>query len=108
MTTSTAKCPSHLPSRRSVVKWRCRPSGQGSRENSGRNAGRPGFQIARQRDRQCEGRERGDLLARVLVEIPTKLNGEQRQKLEEFSALCDEENTPLHKSFFDRAKDFFR
>ncbi|HEY2614102.1 MAG TPA: molecular chaperone DnaJ [Chthoniobacterales bacterium] len=54
------------------------------------------------------GRDRGDLLARLLVEVPTRLNSEQRQKLEEFSALCGEENTPLHKSFFDRAKDFFR
>ena len=50
----------------------------------------------------------GDLLARLLVEVPTRLNAEQRQKLEEFAALCGEENTPLHKSFFDRAKDFFR
>src|SRR5438045_4631105 len=53
-------------------------------------------------------RDRGDLLARLLVEVPTRLNSEQRQKLEEFSALCDDENTPLRKSFFDRAKDFFR
>ena len=36
------------------------------------------------------------------------LNTEQRQKLEEFAALCGEENTPLHKSFFERAKEFFR
>jgi molecular chaperone DnaJ len=53
-------------------------------------------------------RDRGDLLARLLVEVPSRLNGEQRQKLEEFAALCGEENSPLHKSFFDRAKDFFR
>ena len=53
-------------------------------------------------------RDRGDLLARLLVEVPSRLNSEQRQKLEEFAALCGEENTPLHKSFFDRAKDFFR
>ena len=53
------------------------------------------------------GRERGDLLARVIVEVPTRLNTEQRQKLEEFAALCGEENTPLRKSFFDRAKEFF-
>lgn len=52
--------------------------------------------------------QRGDLMVRVLVEIPTKLNGEQRRKLEEFSALCGDENTPLHKKFFDKAKDFFR
>ena len=54
------------------------------------------------------GRDRGDLLARLLVEVPSRLNGEQRQKLEEFAALCGDENTPLHKSFFERAKEFFR
>jgi molecular chaperone DnaJ len=51
---------------------------------------------------------RGDLLVRVLVEIPTKLNHDQRKKLEEFAELCGEENTPLHKSFFEKAKEFFR
>jgi molecular chaperone DnaJ len=54
------------------------------------------------------GRERGDLLARLLVEVPSRLNNEQRQKLEEFAALCGDENTPLHRSFFERAKQFFR
>ncbi|HEY5037225.1 MAG TPA: molecular chaperone DnaJ [Chthoniobacterales bacterium] len=54
------------------------------------------------------GRDRGDLYARLLVEVPADLNAEQRQKLEEFAALCGEENAPLHKSFFDRAKEFFR
>jgi molecular chaperone DnaJ len=54
------------------------------------------------------GRERGDLFARLLVEVPSRLNDEQRQKLEEFAALCGEDNTPLHKSFFERAKGFFR
>ncbi len=54
------------------------------------------------------GRHRGNLMARLIVEVPSHLNGEQRQKLEEFAALCGEENTPLHKGFFDRAKEFFR
>lgn len=54
------------------------------------------------------GRERGDLFARLLVEVPSRLNSEQRQKLEEFAALCGDDNTPLHKSFFERAKEFFR
>src|SRR6267378_3925555 len=55
-----------------------------------------------------DGRGRGDLLARVIVEVPTRLNSEQRHKLEEFSGLVGEDNSPLHKRFFDRAKDFFR
>jgi molecular chaperone DnaJ len=42
------------------------------------------------------------------VEVPSRLNDEQRQNLEEFAALCGEDNTPLHKSFFERAKGFFR
>ncbi|MEO5721615.1 MAG: molecular chaperone DnaJ [Chthoniobacterales bacterium] len=54
------------------------------------------------------GRARGDLMARLIVEVPSRLNAEQRQKLEEFAQLCGEENTPLHKGFFDRAKEFFR
>jgi molecular chaperone DnaJ len=51
---------------------------------------------------------RGDLLVTVMVEVPTKLNSEQRKKLEEFAELMGEDNTPLHKSFFEKAKDFFK
>jgi len=54
------------------------------------------------------GRERGDLLARMIVEVPTRLNSEQRHKLQEFADLCGEENAPMRKTFFDRAKEFFR
>ncbi|HEY2103249.1 MAG TPA: molecular chaperone DnaJ [Chthoniobacterales bacterium] len=74
-------------------------------------AGTQSGQIFKLRGRgitNIDGRGRGDLLARVMVEVPTQLNSEQRAKLEEFSALCDEKNTPLHRSFFDRAKEFFR
>ena len=54
------------------------------------------------------GADRGDLLVRLLVEVPSRLNPEQRHKLEEFAALCGEENTPIRKSFFERAKEFFK
>src|ERR1051326_3817642 len=54
------------------------------------------------------GRAHGDLFARLIVEVPSRLNAEQRRKLEEFAALCGEENTPMRKSFFDRAKEFFK
>lgn len=74
-------------------------------------AGTQSGQMFKLRDKgivNVNGRERGDLFARLLVEVPTKLDEEQRQKLREFAELCGEENTPLHKSFFDRAKEFFR
>jgi molecular chaperone DnaJ len=51
---------------------------------------------------------RGDLRIRVIVEVPTKLNSEQRRKLEEFAASCGDDNSPMHRSFFEKAKDFFR
>lgn len=54
------------------------------------------------------GRSHGDLFARLIVEVPSRLNPEQRRKLEEFAALCGDENTPMRKSFFDRAKEFFK
>jgi molecular chaperone DnaJ len=54
------------------------------------------------------GRGRGDLFARLIVEVPSRLNPEQRRKLEEFAALCGDENTPMGRSFFDRAKEFFK
>ncbi|MGC3990014.1 MAG: DnaJ C-terminal domain-containing protein [Chthoniobacteraceae bacterium] len=50
----------------------------------------------------------GDLMVTVLVEVPTKLNAEQRKKLEEFAELCGDDNTPIHKSFFEKAKELFQ
>jgi molecular chaperone DnaJ len=46
-------------------------------------------------------------MVRAIVEVPTKLNGEQRKKLEEFAELMGEDNAPLRKSFFEKAKGFF-
>jgi molecular chaperone DnaJ len=54
------------------------------------------------------GRSHGDLFARLIVEVPSRLDAEQRRKLEEFAALCGDENTPMRKSFFERAKEFFK
>jgi molecular chaperone DnaJ len=54
------------------------------------------------------GRSHGELFARLIVEVPSRLNAEQRRKLEEFAALCGDENTPMRRSFFERAKEFFK
>jgi molecular chaperone DnaJ len=74
-------------------------------------AGTQGGQMFKLRGKgivNLNGRDRGDLLARMIVEVPTRLDSEQKQKLKEFADLMGEENTPLRKSFFDRAKEFFR
>ena len=74
-------------------------------------AGTQNGQIFKVRGRgiaHVSGHARGDLLARVIVEVPTHLDAEQRAKLEEFANLCGDENTPMRKSFFERAKEFFK
>lgn len=50
---------------------------------------------------------RGDILTRVQVEVPTRLNAEQRATLEQFAELCGDDNHPIHKSFYERLKEFF-
>lgn len=50
---------------------------------------------------------RGDILTHVQVEVPSRLNHEQREALMKFSELCGEDNSPIHKSFYERLKDFF-
>jgi molecular chaperone DnaJ len=65
------------------------------------------FRVRSQGMPALQSSARGDLFIRTEVEVPTKLNGDQRAKLEEFAELCGDHNTPLHKSFYERLKDFF-
>ncbi|HUL51235.1 MAG TPA: DnaJ C-terminal domain-containing protein, partial [Candidatus Nitrosotalea sp.] len=58
--------------------------------------------------KHVQGHGSGDLHVRVHVEVPSHLNAAQRQKLEEFSGLCDPSVNPRTRSFFERAKDLFR
>lgn len=51
---------------------------------------------------------RGDILTHVQVEVPTRLNHEQREALEKFSELCGEDNSPIHKGFYERLKALFK
>ncbi|MBK1830072.1 molecular chaperone DnaJ [Verrucomicrobiaceae bacterium R5-34] len=50
---------------------------------------------------------KGDLHVEVHVEVPTKLNGEQKEKLTEFSESIGVKNNPMQESFFEKAKKFF-
>jgi molecular chaperone DnaJ len=65
------------------------------------------FRVRGQGMPALQSSSRGDLFIRAEVEVPTKLNGEQRKKLEEFADLCGDHNTPLHKTFYERLKEFF-
>jgi molecular chaperone DnaJ len=58
--------------------------------------------------KNVQGYGHGDLLVRVQIEIPAKLNAAQRAKLEEFAKLCDESVHPMGKSFLEKARNLFR
>lgn len=53
------------------------------------------------------GGGRGDQHVHVVVEVPTKLNAEQRSKLEEFERAASEDTYPKLKKFLKNAKRFF-
>src|SRR6266700_3937760 len=52
------------------------------------------------------GRGRGDLVARILVETPTRMSKEQKKLLEEFRATETGEECPATKGFFTRVREF--
>ena len=53
------------------------------------------------------GRGRGDLVARILVETPTKMSAKQKKLLEQFRGTETGEECPATKSFFARAREMF-
>ncbi len=57
--------------------------------------------------RNVQGYGHGDLLVRVQIEVPARLNAAQRAKLEEFAKLCDENVHPMSKSFLEKARSLF-
>ncbi|MDD5263104.1 MAG: molecular chaperone DnaJ [Methylacidiphilales bacterium] len=73
-------------------------------------AGTPSGKIFRLRGKgvpDIHGHGHGDLNVRIIVEVPSKLTAEQRKKLEEFAAVCNEDTNPASKSFLEKAKEFF-
>ena len=74
-------------------------------------AGTPSGKVFRLRGKglpEVHGRGVGDLHAKLYVEVPTKLNHEQRAHLQAFADSCDEHTHPEETSFFRKAKDFFK
>jgi len=52
-------------------------------------------------------RGRGDLVARILVETPTRMSAKQKKLLEEFRGTETGDECPASKGFFARARDMF-
>ena len=65
------------------------------------------FRLRNQGMPNVHGRGHGDLLVRVLVEVPSKLPRPLREKLEEFAQLANDEAYPQRTSFLEKAKRFF-
>jgi molecular chaperone DnaJ len=50
----------------------------------------------------------GDLYIRAVTEVPTYLTKEQKNLLEQFKKLEETKANPLIKSFFEKAKRFWK
>ena len=52
-------------------------------------------------------KRKGDQMVKVKIEVPKRLNSEQRQKLEEYAFSCGDAENPFEESFLEKAKRFF-
>jgi molecular chaperone DnaJ len=86
-----------VPTLSGPVKMKIPAGTQGGSEFRVRGHGMP----------RLQSQAKGDLHVKIEVEVPTKLNAEQKQALENFAALCGEENTPIHRIFTERLKSLF-
>jgi molecular chaperone DnaJ len=66
------------------------------------------FRIKGKGVKNLQGYGHGDLHVRIQVEVPTRLNPEQKARLQDFAAACGDDTNPLSKSFFEKAKNLFR
>ncbi|MGJ3243866.1 MAG: molecular chaperone DnaJ [Opitutales bacterium] len=51
--------------------------------------------------------QKGDLLVKVHIDVPKKLNADQRAKLEAFADASGDPANPVSEGFFEKAKRFF-
>jgi len=86
-----------VPSLSGMVKLKLPAGTQGGTEFRLRGKG-----IARLR-----GHGRGDLVVRVVVEVPTRLTLKQRELLEAYARLDNGDHSPLAQSFFEKVKSLF-
>ncbi len=65
------------------------------------------FRIKNQGVPVLNGRGNGDLFVEVRVQTPTKLNKRQRELLQELGETLKVENSPQHRSLFNKMKEIF-
>jgi len=63
------------------------------------------FKLAGKGLPQLGGRQRGDQIVQIFVEVPTKLTDRQRELLEEFAREGGTEVSPVSRSFVEKLKD---
>ncbi len=57
---------------------------------------------------EIHGTRRGNLVFRVIVEVPKNLNSKQKELLKAFADSCGEKNNIQKKNFFDKVKETFK
>ena len=50
----------------------------------------------------------GDLYIRIITQVPTSLSKRQKEILEEFNGIEGSKPDPIIKSFFEKAKKFWK
>jgi molecular chaperone DnaJ len=65
------------------------------------------FRLKSQGMKHLDSDRKGDLYVHVQIAVPTKLNSEQKEKLQEFSRALGDNHSPLHETFLEKAKKFF-
>ncbi|MBN7772261.1 molecular chaperone DnaJ [Clostridium aminobutyricum] len=58
--------------------------------------------------KSLRGSRMGDLYVKVILEVPTKLNAEQKKKIKELSQILSAENHGKNKTFTDKVKELFK
>jgi molecular chaperone DnaJ len=53
------------------------------------------------------GHSRGNLVIRVVIDVPKKLTKRQKELLIEFQELSEASPGPISRSFFDKVKEIF-
>ena len=66
------------------------------------------FRIKGQGIQQLRGNGKGDLILRIKVEIPKRLNNKQKDLLREFDSTTSDREYDNRKNFLDRVKELFQ